>query len=174
MIVRKAGVTTGAFYGYFKTKEELFDALVRESAQTFLENYLEITREFEKKPGKQQLEEMGTMSTEWMERTIHYLYQHQNAFRLILLHSEGTRHEDFVHRLVSHEMAATRTFEEALRQVGVTVHSVSPELMHILISGMVTAFFEIIIHDMPQEKALGYVQDLVEFQKAGWRKLFGI
>lgn len=27
-IVKNAGVTTGAFYGYFKSKEELFDALV--------------------------------------------------------------------------------------------------------------------------------------------------
>ena len=29
-IVKNAGVTTGAFYGYFKSKEELFDALVGE------------------------------------------------------------------------------------------------------------------------------------------------
>ncbi|MCI1931813.1 MAG: TetR/AcrR family transcriptional regulator [Clostridia bacterium] len=27
-IVKKAGVTTGAFYGYYNSKEELFDALV--------------------------------------------------------------------------------------------------------------------------------------------------
>ena len=29
-IVKTAGVTTGAFYGYFKSKEELFEALVGE------------------------------------------------------------------------------------------------------------------------------------------------
>ena len=28
-IVKTAGVTTGAFYGYYKSKEELFDALRR-------------------------------------------------------------------------------------------------------------------------------------------------
>ena len=27
-IVKEAGVTTGAFYGYYKSKEDLFDALV--------------------------------------------------------------------------------------------------------------------------------------------------
>ena len=31
-IVKEAGVTTGAFYGYYKSKEELFDALVKEHA----------------------------------------------------------------------------------------------------------------------------------------------
>lgn len=29
-IVKTAGVTTGAFYGYYKSKEDLFDALVSE------------------------------------------------------------------------------------------------------------------------------------------------
>ncbi|MFQ7355450.1 MAG: TetR/AcrR family transcriptional regulator [Coprococcus phoceensis] len=31
-IVKNAGVTTGAFYGYYKSKEELFEALVKEPA----------------------------------------------------------------------------------------------------------------------------------------------
>ena len=31
-IVKKAGVTTGAFYGYYKSKEELFSALVKPHA----------------------------------------------------------------------------------------------------------------------------------------------
>ena len=30
-IVKEAGVTTGAFYGYYKSKEDLFDALVSAS-----------------------------------------------------------------------------------------------------------------------------------------------
>ena len=32
-IVKQAGVTTGAFYGYYNSKEELFEALVGEHAQ---------------------------------------------------------------------------------------------------------------------------------------------
>ena len=35
-IVKTAGVTTGAFYGYYKSKEELFDALVGEQYNTFM------------------------------------------------------------------------------------------------------------------------------------------
>ena len=38
-IVKEAGVTTGAFYGYYKSKEDLFRALVGEPAQTFLSVY---------------------------------------------------------------------------------------------------------------------------------------
>ncbi|MBQ2481666.1 MAG: TetR family transcriptional regulator, partial [Treponema sp.] len=34
-VVKKAGVTTGAFYGYFKSKEELFDALVKKHDEIY-------------------------------------------------------------------------------------------------------------------------------------------
>ena len=37
-IVKTAGVTTGAFYGYYDSKEELFEALVEEQYQTFMKN----------------------------------------------------------------------------------------------------------------------------------------
>lgn len=38
-IVKETGVTTDAFYGYYKSKEDLFRALVDEPAQTFLSVY---------------------------------------------------------------------------------------------------------------------------------------
>lgn len=40
-IVKNAGVTTGAFYGYFKSKEELFDALVGEQYDTLMGMFCE-------------------------------------------------------------------------------------------------------------------------------------
>ena len=36
-IVKEAGVTTGAFYGYYKSKEDLFDALVTEPYEKMME-----------------------------------------------------------------------------------------------------------------------------------------
>ena len=41
-IVKNAGVTTGAFYGYFKSKEELFDALVGEQYDTLMGMFCEM------------------------------------------------------------------------------------------------------------------------------------
>ena len=40
-IVKNADVTTGAFYGYFKSKEELFDALVGEQYDTLMGMFCE-------------------------------------------------------------------------------------------------------------------------------------
>ena len=38
-IVKTANVTTGAFYGYFNSKEELFDAIVGEQADYAMSAY---------------------------------------------------------------------------------------------------------------------------------------
>ena len=39
-IVKNAGVTTGAFYGYYKSKEELFDALVGKQYEHIMKSIL--------------------------------------------------------------------------------------------------------------------------------------
>ena len=45
-IVKNADVTTGAFYGYFKSKEELFDALVGEQYDTLMGMFCETQNAF--------------------------------------------------------------------------------------------------------------------------------
>lgn len=45
-IVKTAGVTTGAFYGYYNSKEELFDALVGEQYGVFMGEYKETQEAF--------------------------------------------------------------------------------------------------------------------------------
>lgn len=38
-IVKTAGMTTGAFYGYYKSKEELFEALVGEHYRYIMDRF---------------------------------------------------------------------------------------------------------------------------------------
>ena len=45
-IVKMAGVTTGAFYGYYKSKEELFGALVDEQYHYVMEHFCQAQDEF--------------------------------------------------------------------------------------------------------------------------------
>ena len=40
-------------------------------------------------------------------------------------------------------------------------------------SGMFNGIFEIVIHDMPKEQAMRYVDQLRDFYTAGWLKLIG-
>ncbi len=49
-IAKKAGVTTGALYGYYDSKEDLFEALVGEHYNFLLERFCKAQKEFAEIP----------------------------------------------------------------------------------------------------------------------------
>ena len=53
-IVKNAGVTTGAFYGYFSSKEALFNALVEPHAAALMGKFMEAQITFAELPEEQQ------------------------------------------------------------------------------------------------------------------------
>ncbi len=173
-IVKEAGVTTGAFYGYYKSKEELFDALVAQPYQTMMAQYIKAQQTFAALPPKEQLLSMGDISGECMNWIVEYMYEQQDAFKLLLCCAEGTRYEQFIHQMAEIEVTYTHQFMNVLSQLGQPVREIDSQLEHILISGMFAAFFEIIIHDMPKEQATKYIKELREFYTAGWMKVMGL
>lgn len=173
-IVKEAGVTTGAFYGYYKSKEELFDALVAVPYTALMEEYNKAQQTFAALPPEEQPMHMGDISGDCMDWMTLHLYEHHDAFKLLLCCAEGTRYENFVHKMVEIEVDYTHRFLDVLRRLGQPIREIDPQLEHILISGMFSAFFEIVIHDMPKEQAVGYVRELREFYTAGWKKIMGL
>lgn len=172
-IVKTAGVTTGAFYGYYKSKEELFDALVGKHYETVMTKFTAAQEEFAQLPPENQPGNMGKISGDCMEWITEYVYAHADKFKLILTCSEGTKYENLIHDMVEIEVSATHKFAHNLEKMGYPRYNVDPQLEHMLCSGLFSAYFELVIHDMPFEKAKGYVRDLRAFYTAGWQKIMG-
>lgn len=172
-IVKTANVTTGAFYGYYKSKEELFDALVGEQADYMMFVYKKAQEDFEKLPPEEQPVKMGEISGKCMEEMLDYTYENLDEFKLILQCSEGTRYESFIHDMVEVEINATHKFNEVLKSLGIESKLMNPQLEHILVSGMFAAYFEMVIHEMPKRQAKEYLKDLRAFYTAGWQKIMG-
>lgn len=173
-IVKNAGVTTGAFYGYYKSKEALFDALAGEPADYFMEEFKKVQHAFKEMTPQKQEENVGRISGPWMLQMTDYIYDHFDAFKLVIQCAKGTRYENFIHELVEIEVEATHDFISVMESAGKEIRSVDPWLEHILISGMFAAFFEMVVHDMPKKQAKEYVKDLWMFQTAGWMKIMGL
>ena len=53
-IVKNAGVTTGAFYGYFSSKEALFTAIVEPHASMLMSRFMEAQTTFADLPEEEQ------------------------------------------------------------------------------------------------------------------------
>ena len=155
-IVKNAGVTTGAFYGYYKSKEELFDALVGKQYEHIMKMYIDVQNGFKKLDANTQQTSMGKVSGDCMEDMLDYMYANEDEFRLILLSSQGTRYENMVHEMSDIEV----------------IKSVDPMLEHMLVSGMFSAFFELLIHKDDIKEAKTYLKQLRAFYTAGWAKVF--
>ena len=92
-IAAKAGMTTGAFYGYYKSKEGLFEALVGEHYAYLLDCFQKAQKDFANLPHQQQPEVMGDISGVCMFEMLHYAYEHLEECKLILCCSEGTKYD---------------------------------------------------------------------------------
>lgn len=172
-IVKSVGMTTGAFYGYYKSKEELFEALVGEHYAYLLNCFQKAQKDFANLPNEQQPEVMGDISGTCMFDMLHYAYEHLEECKLILCCSEGTKFFGFIDEMVEIEVAATHAYQEVLQELGRPAPQIDPALEHILITGMFHTFFELVIHEMPLQNAENYVKEMRAFYTAGWMKIMG-
>lgn len=173
-IVKEAGVTTGAFYGYYQSKEELFCALVDEPAKNILGKFREAQNTFANLPPQMQTEQMGKISGDCIDWMVEYIYEHFDAVKLLICSAEGTKYDQFIHTMVEIEIEGTHHFVQVLEQLGQKTKTIEEKLEHILVSGLFHGFFEIVRHDMPKKQAMQYVKELREFYTAGWKKIMGL
>lgn len=172
-IVKSAGVTTGAFYGYFSSKEALFNALVEPHAAALMGKFMEAQTTFAELTEEAQVTKMGEFSGNYVYWVVDYICQHREPVKLLLCRAEGTGYENFIHNMVEVEVESTLRYMDVLRRLGREVPRLSQSLCHIIASGMFNGLFEIVVHDMPREQALEDVERFRSFYMGGWLKLIG-
>ena len=173
-IAALAGVTTGALYGYFDSKEKIFDSLVEDSYNAVMNAYKDAHVEFAALPYDTQVSGMGDITAKCVEWCLEYIYDHLDEFRLILMCSEGTRYSNMVDEMMKVEEESTEEFIALMRKNGKEIPEIDPLLEHMVTSGYFTSFFEVVRHSVPREDARIYIQNLQAFYKAGWERLFGM
>ena len=172
-IVKLAGVTTGAFYGYYRSKEELFEALVGRQYEMFMGFFRRAQEDFAALPPEEQPENLGDISGACMLEMLRYAYDNLEEFKLILCCSEGTRFAGMADEMAEIETKATHDYQDILEGLGRPSPRIDPRLEHILITGMFNAFFELIIHEMPLHEGENYLAEMRAFYTAGWMKIMG-
>ena len=118
-IVRNAGVTTGAFYVYFSSKEALFASLVEPHAAALMGRFMEAQTSFAGMPEEEQPKHMGEASGDYVDWMVDYICQHREPVKLLLCRAEGTSYEHFAHNMVEIEVEYTLKYMEVLRRLDV-------------------------------------------------------
>lgn len=173
-IVKDAGLTTGAFYKYYPTKEALFDALTDPYLEHIYEIYDQVIAEFEKLSADDQTKNMASISDEGMEEMLNYVYDHYDNFKLLLKCGDNGKYEDFIHGMVAREIKSSHRYLEKMKEEGVEVPAVDDSLMHMIYTGFFSSIFQIIEHDIDRIAAKENIKQLKQFNIGGWERLWNV
>ena len=173
-IVKDAGLTTGAFYKYYPTKEALFDALTDPYIEHIYQIYDRVVEDFEKLSAKEQTSNMSDTSGNGMDQMIDYIYEHYDNFRLLLKCGDSGKFETFIHNMVDREMRSSLEYVKKMKEDGIEIPIVGESLMHMIYTGFFSSVLQIIEHDMDRETAKKNVYQLREFQTGGWERLWNV
>lgn len=173
-IVKDAGLTTGAFYKYYPTKEVLFDALTDPYIEHIYQIYDRVVEDFEKLSAKEQTSNMSDTSGNGMDQMIDYIYEHYDNFRLLLKCGDSGKFETFIHNMVDREMRSSLEYVKKMKEDGIEIPIVGESLMHMIYTGFFSSIFQIIEHDIDKETAKRNVHKLREFNTGGWERLWNV
>ena len=170
-IAEEAGMSASGLYKHFAGKEEMFSALVEPAYQGLLARFRQEAGE------QEQFLETGDLSV-WetgqdAKLAVAYIYDHLDAFRLIICKSQGTKYESFLHDLAVLEEEMTLSFMEVLKKQGVKISNFSEKELHLLTTANVNAVFQTVEHEFTRDEAMHYADTLDRFFSKAWREFFG-
>ena len=170
-IAAAAGMSVSGLYKHFTSKEEMFSALVDPAYQGLLALFRQEAGDQEQFIGTGDLSVWETGQD--AKLAVAYIYDHLDAFRLIICRSQGTKYESFLHDLAVLEEEMTLSFMKNLKKQGVSINNFSEKELHLLTTANVNAVFQTVEHDFTRDEAVHYADTLDRFFSKGWKEFFG-
>ncbi len=171
-ICKEAGVTNGAFYAHFDSKDALFAALVSEKLAVFNQTYQDMSeisiRSIE------DVMKIFEMSYNSIETLIHYVYSEKEVFMLVLKSSGGTSYENFVQGLIDAECRNTKHFFESSRKFMKNPENISERFIRLGSSMVINSMMDAFKEGVSEEDNIIETRKASDFCIAGYRQLLGI
>lgn len=172
-ICKNAGVTTGALYFFFEDKEDLFASLVEEPLKELLDLVKKHYMEEEQQTDLSSYTNLADAGNDLNAAIdiIHCLYQHQDAFLMLLTKSQGSRFENCVEQIVEFSEKHYRMLaDKTSKQTGAS--RVDDYMIHWMSHMQADMFVHMITHEKSEKNALQHMERLVNFLLHGWFSLF--
>lgn len=168
-IVKKAGVTTGAFYGYYKSKEELFDSFVEESARELQDlissSFYQFFKNITADAG------VSYYDASMMPQLVDFILERKLECDLLFRKSKGTRYESFVSDIIKNHQERLEKHINKLHRRGIKTNPVSLVLNRLIVKKMYETFFNLIVSDLPPDEIRICAMNVIRFHINGWEGL---
>ena len=150
-ICEKAGITTGAIYKRYKGKEELFCAVVKDTADTLDEFVSVRTQQEFSDMTDEEVRNTWIMNEEFMMDLFRILWDIRGDFVLLLEKSAGTAYENYGHEFALRMTDAYMQYYLEAKKRGLAKADITKEEMHVLCTSFWTAIYEPFIHKMTRK-----------------------
>lgn len=159
-IVKEAGYTLGAFYGYYKTKEELFYALTDEAAEGLKRIMGSMSKEIEKLPPERMIFDIMERYYEKLPEIADYIYSHKDEMILLIKCSAGTKYEGFFESFGESNKRFIKMGVERAKSVGITIHGLETDTFELLMRNYSEIMAKIIVEGRDREQVFRMMKDV--------------
>lgn len=172
-IARQSGITGGALYKHFKSKEEMFNSLVELAYKELLSLFNRYTDSV-MDDIKESPEELFDDSVNGTKGVLKLIYEHYDEFQLMFNCSKGTGFEHIREEIVAIEEASTKQFIDTAKKSGLSPTDLSDREIHIFSTMSLTPLFEVITHGYPYEEAIRIIELMSKAQNYAWEKIVNL
>lgn len=174
-ICRKAGVTTGALYFFFKDKDDLFESLTKDTIDVIfliMQGHFQMEKELmEKGTLAEPMSGVGGADYEDSKRIIHQMYLRRDDILLVLTKSQGSSLEHIEDKFIEAVEAQYRVMAQGMQQV-YPDKVPDDNFIHWLAHMQIDAFIYMITHIEEEDEALNFIRQAVTYMVKGWYGLY--
>ncbi|HFM5558714.1 TPA: TetR/AcrR family transcriptional regulator [Enterococcus faecium] len=168
-----AGVTTGAFYKHFTSKEALFEEIIQPHINALINMYNEEFTKYLLNLENIDIEKSWRENFNELDPFINYIFENKRIFDLILFQSAGTKYQDIVEKITSFVTKKTVCCLDKLKTIGMINQNLvfNEEEIHFYIYSFYATFYDILKHSYSKEKTMLLTRRLYQFSVPGWIEL---
>ncbi len=163
-VVGDAGFTLGAFYGYYKTKEDLFYALTDDVAKGFTDIISSISKEMNNLPAEQRLFSMLDCYIDRLHELVDYICENKTGMVLLLNCSDGTKYENFTDKF--RHKTGLRIFD-ATKSAKAQMLEADPILLEYLMRGYFDILSSIVVEVEDRQDMFNMLRNVALVYKNG-------
>ena len=169
-ICDNARVTTGAVYKRYKGKEELFGAVVKETAD-ILDSFVSLRSDLDfSTMTDKQVYDTWVMDEKFMLDLFKMLWKIRIDFVLLLEQSAGTCYENYGHKFALRMTDAYMQYYQEAKNRGMAKAEISKTEMHVLCTSFWNAIYEPFVHKMSWKEIEEHCKVMCRFYD--WTKAF--
>ncbi len=170
-ICSEAGVTTGALFKRFASKDELFQGLVGEVADTFKKHLISAQGDFHSMESEEKMKS-AIRPDDNPSDFLTFIYDNFDIFYLLLVCAKGSSYENYMDELIDILIQSTEKF---IKDVNINPmiegSPITHDTIHILVSSYLYGLFEPVAHKMTYEEAERYTRQIKYLFDAGWSSI---